>query len=89
MVRSVKTEIDRRGRAMVRAVVAVLQPCAEKTMATRASRAVEVGTSGRGGARERGGCGGVVCMARGGSTEATASGGASVAAKIEKKKTQR
>jgi hypothetical protein len=70
----------------VRAVVAVLRPCAEKTTATRASRAVEVGASGRGGARERGNCGGVVCVAGGDSTEATASGGASVAAETEKKK---
>jgi hypothetical protein len=55
-------------------------------MATRASRAVEVGASGRGGARKRGGCDGAVCVAVDGSTEATASGGASAVAEIEKKK---
>jgi hypothetical protein len=82
-VRSVKTETDRRGRATVRAVVAVLRSCAEKTTATQASRAVEVDASDRGGARERGDCGGVVCVARGGSTEATASGEASATAETE------
>jgi hypothetical protein len=45
-----------------------------------------VNASGRGGARDRGGYGGAVCVARGGSTEATASGGAAVAAKTEEKK---
>jgi hypothetical protein len=70
----------------MRAVVAVLRPCAEKTTATRASRAIEVGASGQGGARERDDCGGVVCVAGGDSTEATANGGASVAAETEKKK---
>jgi hypothetical protein len=49
---SVKTETDRRDRTTARVVVVALQPCAEKTTATRASRAVEVGASGRGGARE-------------------------------------
>jgi hypothetical protein len=37
---------------MMRVAVAALRPCAEKMMATRASRVVEVGVSGRGGARE-------------------------------------
>jgi hypothetical protein len=81
-VLSVRTE--RPGH--VRAVVAVLRPGAEKTTATRALRAIEVGASGQGGSREQGGCCGVVCVARGGSTEATASGGAAVAAETEEKK---
>jgi hypothetical protein len=48
----VKTEIDRRDRTTVKVVAVALRPCAEKTTAMRASRAVEVGASGRGGARE-------------------------------------
>jgi hypothetical protein len=70
----------------VRAVIAGLQPDARKTAAIRALRAVEVDVSGRGDARERGGCGEVFCVARGGSTEATASGGAAVAVDMEKKR---
>jgi hypothetical protein len=49
---SVKTETDRRGRTTVRVVVAALRPCAEKMTAMRVSQAIEVGASGRGGARE-------------------------------------
>jgi hypothetical protein len=67
--------------------VAVLRPDAGKTANTWALRAVEVGVSGRGDARERGGCGEAFCVARGGSTEATVSGGAAVAVEMEKKNT--
>jgi hypothetical protein len=57
-------------------------------VAVRSLRAVAVDASGRGGARERGYCGGAVCVARGGSTEATVSGGATVAAQTEEKKNE-
>jgi hypothetical protein len=73
----------------VRAVMAGLRPDARKTAASRALRAVEVDVSGRGDARERGGCGEAFCVAEGGSTEATASGGAAVAVGMEKKETRR
>jgi hypothetical protein len=67
-------------------VVAVLRPDTGKTTATQALRAVEVGVSGRGDVWERGGCGEAFCVVGGGSTEATASGGAAVAVEMEKKK---
>jgi hypothetical protein len=44
-----------------------------------------VDVSGRGDARERGGCGEAFCVAGGGSTEVTASGGAVVAVDMEEK----
>jgi hypothetical protein len=59
----------------VRAVMAGLRQDARETMAIRALRAVEVDVSGRGDARERGGCGEVFCVAGGGSAAAAASGG--------------
>jgi hypothetical protein len=59
----------------VRAVMAGLRPDARETAAIRALRAIEVDMSGRGDARERGGCGEAFCVAGGGSA-AAASGGA-------------
>jgi hypothetical protein len=73
----------------VRAVIAGLRPDARKTSAIHALWAVEVDVSGRGDARKRRGCGEAFCVVGGGSTEATASGGAAVAMDMEKKKTRR
>jgi hypothetical protein len=63
----------------VRAVMAGLRPDAGKT-------AVAMDASGRGGAQERDGCVGRICVARGGLTKATASSGAAMAAETEGKK---
>jgi hypothetical protein len=68
--------------------MAGLRPDAGKMAATRALRAVEMGASGRGGARERDGCVGMICVAGGGLTKATASGGAAVAVETEERKNE-
>jgi hypothetical protein len=70
----------------MKAVIAGLRPDVRKTTAIRVLRAVEVDVSGRRDARERGSCSEAFCVAGGGSTEATASGGAAVAVDMEKKR---
>jgi hypothetical protein len=67
------------------ATTAALCSAARKTTAVRALRVVAVDASGRGGAQDQDGCIGRICVARGGSTEVTASGGAAVAAETEGK----